>query len=107
MDAKEVLAVMDREIAELGLWGSMQGPDSESYKACERLHKARTAVAEAYERLSALERECEGLRADAAEGLLREAREMANNWPGIAYSDDLTARIDAALAQQPTTLEKE
>jgi len=37
---------------------------------------------------------------DALRKLLGEAREMADNWPGIAYSADLTARIDAAMGRE-------
>lgn len=36
---------------------------------------------------------------DQLAGLLRECMEMADNWPGIAYSHDLTIRVNAALAK--------
>ncbi len=37
-------------------------------------------------------------RAALLEGLLRETFELADNWPGIAYTTDLEKRINAALA---------
>lgn len=35
---------------------------------------------------------------DQLAGLLKECLEMADNWPGIAYSYDLVIRAECALA---------
>jgi hypothetical protein len=54
---------------------------------------------------------CDSLAANAAEeinllrGLLREALEMADNWPGIAYSEDMIARCKAAMPGWAPTFE--
>lgn len=56
MNAKEVEYILDAAVSQAF---------REEYAQYRSLVKARAAVAEAYERLAALERECEGLRADA------------------------------------------
>lgn len=70
-------------------------------KALEVERQINLRHATAADALKNLERaEAAEAERDALRKLLGEAREMADNWPGIAYSADLTARIDAAMGRE-------
>ncbi len=67
-------------------------------------HPPCSTITQLRTELEASRLECERLRVDAGlfKGLLSEAYEMADNWPGIAYTYDLCARIDAAMKKERT-----
>jgi hypothetical protein len=82
----------------------------ESLDALDKYGSAEAAIAalkrpedrDAFEsQYDKLRRENAALRAsrDELRGLVNEMFEMAENWPGIAYTADLVSRTSAALAR--------
>jgi hypothetical protein len=99
MDAKEFLEFF--ETVDSVLDGANIGIPSS-----EHIRNTRAAVADAYERLDALERECEGLRLELAAGAewerarVAEAALAANVARAADYRDQLLAALERAASAE-------